>query len=62
VARWLVKVCAFSALLRVHVPCGVRIGVEVCVNGFSFLVVFHSGVRGCETMKKLLDVCIFVLI
>jgi hypothetical protein len=30
VARWLAKTCAFSALLRAHVPCDVRIGVEVC--------------------------------
>jgi hypothetical protein len=31
----------FSALLRAHVPCDVRIGVEGCVTVFNFLVVFH---------------------
>jgi hypothetical protein len=37
VARRLAKACAFSALLSAHVPCGVKIGVEVCVTGLCFL-------------------------
>jgi hypothetical protein len=37
-----VKAGAFSALLRAHVPCDVRIGIEGCVTSFNFLVVFHK--------------------
>jgi hypothetical protein len=40
-ARCWTKACVFSALLHAHVPCNVRIGVEGCVPGFNFLVVFR---------------------
>jgi hypothetical protein len=36
-----VKACAFSALVRAHVPCDILMGVEVCVTVFNVLVVFH---------------------
>jgi hypothetical protein len=41
VARLLAKVCAFSALVRAHVPCDAQIGVESCVTVFNLLVIFH---------------------
>jgi hypothetical protein len=60
VALWLAKACAFSALHHAHVPCDVRIGVEVCVTVFRFFSSFPQGVvggsRGCETKKKLFNV------
>jgi hypothetical protein len=58
-ARWLAKAGAFSALLCAHVPCGIRICIEGWLSVFNILVV--SGSLGCETLKKLLDVGIFVL-
>jgi hypothetical protein len=58
------KVCAFSALLRARVSCGIRIGEEVCWTGLSFFVVFHRewsveavGVRPCRNVWMLAFLC-----
>jgi hypothetical protein len=51
------KACAFSAFVLAHLPCDDRIGGEVCVTVFNFLVVFHKelsveavGVRPCRNV------------